>query len=185
MSVALLYADSLFFSIWDYVYYESKIDTNTIIYMLDISFFRGANLFLREDKAVFIREKHSIHIVDTNRNYSIAECQRNIPMTKDGKEYKELQKKMLNQFIENENNIILRDLCSEFSQDFVIFNIAYDNSGSFVSASLVFPNKDEMDSTIISDVFLNKVYITLKECSLDSWMGISPFVILAIPIRVK
>lgn len=149
----MLYADSLFFSIWDYVYYESKIDTNTIIYMLDISFFRGANLFLREDKAVFIREKHSIHIVDTNRNYSIAECQRNIPMTKDGKEYKELQKKMLNQFIENENNIILRDLCSEFSQDFVIFNIAYDNSGSFVSASLVFPNKDEMDSTIISDVW--------------------------------
>ena len=87
--------------------------------------------------------------------------------------------------IGNENNIILRDLCSEFSQDFVIFNIAYDNSGSFVSASLVFPNKDEMDSTIISDIFLNKVYITLKECSLDSWMGISPFVILAIPIRVK
>lgn len=159
MSVALLNADSLFFSIWDYVYYESKIDTNTIIYMLDISFFRGANLFLREDKAVFIREKHSIHIVDTNRNYSIAECQRNIPMTKDGKEYKELQKKMLNQFIENENNIILRDLCSEFSQDFVIFNIAYDNSGSFVSASLVFPNKDEMDSTIISDIFLNKVVL--------------------------
>ena len=163
LSVALLYADSLFFSIWDYVYYESKIDTNTIIDMLDISFFRGANPFLREDKAVFIREKHSIHIVDTNRNHSIAECQRNIPMTKDGKEYKELQKKMLNQFIENENNIILRDLCSEFSQDFVIFNIAYDNSGSFVSASLVFPNKDEMDSTIISDIFLNKVYDTVSK----------------------
>ena len=58
-------------------------------------------------------------------------------MTKDGKEYKELQKKMLNQFIENEDNIVLRDLCSEFSQDFVIFNVAYDNSGSFVAASLV------------------------------------------------
>lgn len=164
-------------------------DMKLILTLLSICltslFFRGTNPFLREDKAVFIREKHSIHIVDTNRNYSIAECQRSIPMTKDGKEYKELQKKMLNQFIENENNIILRDLCSEFSQDFVIFNIAYDNSGSFVSASLVFPNKDEMDSTIISDIFLNKVYITLKECSLDSWMGISPFVILAIPIRVK
>lgn len=164
---------------------KAKLILTLLSICLTSLFFRGANPFLREDKAVFIRDKHSIHIVDTNRNYSIAECQRSIPMTKDGKEYKELQKKMLNQFIENENNIILRDLCSEFSQDFVIFNIAYDNSGSFVSASLVFPNKDEMDSTIISDIFLNKVYITLKECSLDSWMGISPFVILAIPIRVK
>lgn len=164
---------------------KAKLILTLLSICLTSLFFRGANPFLREDKAVFIRDKHSIHIVDTNRNYSIAECQRNIPMTKDGKEYKELQKKMLNQFIENENNIILRDLCSEFSQDFVIFNIAYDNSGSFVSASLVFPNNDEMDSTIISDIFLNKVYITLKECSLDLWMGISPFVILAIPIRVK
>ena len=164
---------------------KAKLILTLLSICLTSLFYCGASPFLCENEAVFIREKHSIHIVDTNRNYSIAECQRNIPMTKDGKEYKELQKKMLNQFIENENNIILRNLCSEFSQDFVIFNIAYDNSGSFVSASLVFPNKDEMDSTIISDIFLNKVYITLKECSLYSWMGISPFVILAIPIRVK
>ena len=143
----------------------------------------GANPFLRENEAVFIREKHSIQIVDTNRNYSVAECQRSIPMTKDGKEYKELQKKMLNQFIENEDNIVLRDLCSEFSQDFVIFNVAYDNSGSFVAASLVFPNKDEMDSPIITDAFLNRVYMTLREHPLDSWTGISPFVILAMPIK--
>ena len=89
---------------------KAKLILTLLSICLTSLFFRGANPFLREDKAVFIREKHSIHIVDTNRNYSIAECQRNIPMTKDGKEYKELQKKMLNQFIENENNIILRDL---------------------------------------------------------------------------
>ena len=65
---------------------KAKLILTLLSICLTSLFFRGANPFLREDKAVFIREKHSIHIVDTNRNYSIAECQRNIPMTKDGKE---------------------------------------------------------------------------------------------------
>ncbi len=156
---------------------------NIIFFLLFLDLWSYPISFCGDDRAVFKREEHSISIVEANRNYSVAECQRSIPMTKDGKEYKELQKKMLNQFIENEDNVILRDLCSEFSQDFVIFNIAYDNSGSFVAASLVFPNKDEMDSSIITDAFLNRVYMTLKERPLDSWTGVSPFVILAMPIK--
>lgn len=135
-----------------------------------------------QERPLIIRGEHSIQLIDPNYTLSVADCQTKIPIDNQAI-LKSLQKSALEHFINDGGMQSLNDLCKSFEQDLVVFTLAFSNDGHFVAASLVFPGKDELDTDIILDSFLLKVFSFFNKTRIPSWKENSPFVIISFPVR--
>ena len=146
--------------------------------------FWGCACLSSQDRVTITRGTHSIQLVDSRYGKSVNDCHKEIPRTWDGTEYKKVYWVVKEDFDNGGCQGALEALCSKHNQRVVVFSMCYSNSGFVVAASLVFPGRDEMDSSVIPDVFLREAFSILRKHPVNPWTEYTPYIIHRVVIQL-